>query len=43
MRLDGERESSNVDDRRGLSTGGGVAIGGGRECIGLKKDSIPVI
>ncbi len=29
MRLDGERESSNVDDRRGMSTGGGVAIGGG--------------
>jgi len=29
MRLDSERESSNVDDRRGLSTGGGVAIGGG--------------
>lgn len=29
MRLDGERESSNVDDRRGLSTGGGIAIGGG--------------
>jgi predicted metalloprotease len=25
----GGRESSNVDDRRGLSTGGGVAIGGG--------------
>ncbi len=29
MRLDGERESSNVDDRRGLSTGGGIAVGGG--------------
>ena len=29
MRLDNERESSNVEDRRGLSTGGGVAIGGG--------------
>ena len=29
MRLDSERESTNVDDRRGLSTGGGVAIGGG--------------
>ena len=29
MRLDGERESSNVDDRRGLSRGGGIAIGGG--------------
>ena len=29
MRLDGERESSNVEDRRGLSTGGGIAIGGG--------------
>jgi predicted metalloprotease len=29
MRLDSERESSNVDDRRGLSRGGGVAIGGG--------------
>jgi hypothetical protein len=29
MRLDSERESSNVDDRRGLSTGGGVAVGGG--------------
>jgi uncharacterized protein len=26
--LDG-RESTNVDDRRGLSTGGGVAVGGG--------------
>jgi predicted metalloprotease len=25
----GGRESSNVDDRRGLSTGGGVAVGGG--------------
>jgi len=33
MRWMGERESSNVDDRRGLSTGGGVAIGGG--LIGL--------
>jgi predicted metalloprotease len=29
MRWIGGRESSNVDDRRGLSTGGGVAIGGG--------------
>src|SRR6266566_2316518 len=29
MRWMGERESSNVEDRRGLSTGGGVAIGGG--------------
>ena len=29
MRLDNERESSNVDDRRGLSAGGGVAVGGG--------------
>jgi len=29
MRLDSERESSNVDDRRGLSAGGGVAVGGG--------------
>jgi predicted metalloprotease len=29
MRWRGERESSNVDDRRGISTGGGVAIGGG--------------
>jgi len=29
MRLDNERESSNVDDRRGMSTGGGIAIGGG--------------
>lgn len=29
MRLDSERESSNVDDRRGLSRGGGIAIGGG--------------
>lgn len=29
MRLDGERESSNVDDRRGFTAGHGVAIGGG--------------
>jgi predicted metalloprotease len=29
MRWVGGRESSNVDDRRGLSTGGGVALGGG--------------
>src|SRR5690349_4093093 len=29
MRLGSERESSNVEDRRGLSRGGGVAIGGG--------------
>jgi Predicted metalloprotease len=29
MRWIGGRESSNVDDRRGLSTGGGVALGGG--------------
>lgn len=29
MRWIGGRESSNVDDRRGMSTGGGVAIGGG--------------
>ena len=29
MRLDNERESSNVDDRRGFSTGKGVAVGGG--------------
>ena len=29
MRWIGGRESSNVDDRRGLSTGSGVAIGGG--------------
>ena len=29
MRWLGGRESSNVDDRRGLSTGGGVAVGGG--------------
>jgi predicted metalloprotease len=29
MRWMGGRESSNVDDRRGLSTGGGVAVGGG--------------
>src|SRR5215471_19043 len=33
MKWMGERESSNVDDRRGISTGGGVAIGGG--LIGL--------
>jgi predicted metalloprotease len=29
MRWIGGRESSNVDDRRGLSTGGGIAVGGG--------------
>ena len=29
MRWIGGRESSNVDDRRGLSAGGGVAVGGG--------------
>jgi predicted metalloprotease len=29
MRLDNERESSNVQDRRGFSTKGGLAIGGG--------------
>ena len=29
MRLGGERESSNIDDRRGLSRGGGIAVGGG--------------
>jgi len=29
MRWIGGRESSNVDDRRGLSAGGGAAIGGG--------------
>src|ERR1043166_5823980 len=29
MRWMGERESNNVDDRRGFSTGKGVAVGGG--------------
>lgn len=29
MRTDGEQESGNVDDRRGMSTGKGLAIGGG--------------
>ena len=29
MRWLGGRESSNVDDRRGFSTGGGIAVGGG--------------
>ncbi|HVT85893.1 MAG TPA: neutral zinc metallopeptidase [Chitinophagaceae bacterium] len=29
MRIDGEQESTNVDDRRGMSTGKGLAIGGG--------------
>jgi predicted metalloprotease len=29
MRWTGGRESSNVDDRRGMSTGSGVALGGG--------------
>ncbi|MCZ2458562.1 MAG: neutral zinc metallopeptidase [Chitinophagales bacterium] len=29
MRIDGEQESRNVDDRRGMSTGKGLAIGGG--------------
>ena len=29
MRWIGGRESSNVDDRRGLSAGGGIAVGGG--------------
>src|SRR4029453_2226393 len=29
MRWIGGRESSNVDDRRGFSTGGGIAVGGG--------------
>src|SRR6185436_4568770 len=29
MRWRGERESSNVDDRRGMSGGGRVAVGGG--------------
>ena len=29
MRWEGERESSNVDDRRGMSAGKGIAIGGG--------------
>ncbi|MCC7400997.1 MAG: neutral zinc metallopeptidase [Chitinophagaceae bacterium] len=29
MRIDGEQESSNVDDRRGMSAGKGLAIGGG--------------
>ncbi|MFI5187145.1 MAG: neutral zinc metallopeptidase [Chitinophagales bacterium] len=29
MRLDEERESSNVDDRRGFTAGHGIAIGGG--------------
>jgi predicted metalloprotease len=29
MRWTGGRESSNVDDRRGLSTGGSVVVGGG--------------
>lgn len=29
MRIDGEQESSNVDDRRGMSSGKGIAIGGG--------------
>ncbi|MER3497508.1 MAG: metalloprotease [Chitinophagaceae bacterium] len=33
MKWTGGRESSNVDDRRGLSTGGGIAVGGG--VIGL--------
>ena len=29
MRWRGERESSNVEDRRGMSGGGRIAIGGG--------------
>ena len=29
MRWIGGRESSNVEDRRGMSTGGGIAVGGG--------------
>ncbi len=29
MRIDGESESTNVDDRRGMSKGKGIAIGGG--------------
>jgi predicted metalloprotease len=29
MRIDGEQESTNVDDRRGMSAGKGIAIGGG--------------
>lgn len=34
MRLEGRRESSNVDDRRGRSGGGGLKIGGGVGIIG---------
>lgn len=36
MRLDGRRESGNVDDRRGRSTGGKVSLGlGGMIVVGL--------
>ena len=34
MRLDDERESNNVEDRRGQSSGGGFGIGGGGLGIG---------
>ena len=35
MKLDGRRESSNVDDRRGLSGGAKAGIGGGLSVIGI--------
>ena len=35
MRLDGRRESSNVEDRRGMSGGAKAGIGG---CTGADDD-----
>jgi predicted metalloprotease len=34
MRMDDQRESDNVEDRRGMGGGGGLGIGGGRLGIG---------
>ncbi|MEO8122877.1 MAG: neutral zinc metallopeptidase [Burkholderiales bacterium] len=42
MRLDGERESDNVEDQRGSGGGGGFRIGGGRG-IGLGTVAIALV
>ena len=42
MRLDGERESDNVEDQRGSGGGGGFRIGGGRS-VGLGTVAIALV
>ena len=42
MRLDGQDESSNVEDARGSSGGGGSRFGGGRS-VGIGTVAIAVV